>query len=157
MSVPSDIAAHDIIGKLAEKGEEGEYLIVSSLNQVSASAFDVTSTTWDYIGSFINTDVVWSMFRIAGMEKVYVRHLANMYQDSVGETVETRIYNNTNGEAVTGTLLSKTGTGGEHFDSGWNQYTPPTDETPIRLISQGKVSASTGHIRWVSLWFGLKL
>jgi len=84
-----------------------------------------------------------------------IRLMSRLRNDTAGETTYHRLYNTSDDEVVTGTEISRTGTGTGIRDSGWQSYTPPTTSAPIFIQSEIRVTGGTGTILEPVCWIGL--
>jgi len=131
----------------------GDVLPISSASSIepdqtaSSTSFSAVYTVIQWVGE-------WDEITPTDAE-IAVNFTARLNNVDSG-TVSTRLYNATDGEVVTGTEITSSSTG--LVSSGWSTYTPATQSSPIRIITQLKSGdGSTVRVDTATAVFGIKL
>jgi len=145
----------DVLGRLAQKGEVGEVIPVSSFNAPQSYQNTFTATAYTKGFAYLAFTMRYDIFQLEGFTPVWNFMLG--MGPGAGETEYARLYNDTDGEAVTGSELVETAFG--WYDTGWFEYEPPTTDSAIFIVIQYKTDpgANGSVIKFASAYFGLRI
>jgi len=133
--------------------DKGDIVPIVSFNPI-IQKLDETSTSYTYEAP--NFAV---LFNFADLPEgnIYVKFLAQLSNDTAGETTYAKIHDLVEGKDLAGTEITHTGTDIAYKSSGWNKHTPNTRDTVHALMLMAKVSGGTGDVDNPTLLIGVKL